>query len=170
MTISTKTNWTTSLSPARLSKTLLPLLITVAASSQAMESEHISLARSLTVDVCNTQSQCKTSDDKQDGTADIKLSSFHKGNARGLHGTDKALVTADNIPFKSEIFVNKTKSGYSIYAVLRSGQGTKRNGVTKRIDVLNISEFSSISLADKPFEIAGKQYRAKLEVGPVRTE
>lgn len=62
-------------------------------------------------------------------------------------------------PFKGEIYINKLKKEFSIYAVLRSGHGTKRHGVTKmaRIDGLKLEP---MQLVDKPISINGKTYRA----------
>jgi hypothetical protein len=64
--------------------------------------------------------------------SNMKLSKFKKGNEEGLHGEDKFQTVIDGIPFKGEIFVNKIKEQYSLHIILRSGEGTKRMGPTKR--------------------------------------
>lgn len=137
--------------------------------SFAEANESLSLSRQLIVETCDYNGKCHevASDKEASGSVAIELSTFHKGRVTGVHGQDTLQISSNGVPFKSEIFVNKVKSGYSVYAVLRSGKGTRRNGVTKKTLIETISEFKPVTLTDAPITIDGKEYRAKLIISSV---
>lgn len=146
---------------------LFALLLFAGSSAFAAESEKVLLTRSIVVEVCDDSNKCIEHPSTHSGAAEIELKPFKKGNESGLHGEDKLQVMADGNPFKSEIFVNKTKSGYSINAVLRSGEGTKRKGVTQKSDITSFADFKPLLLTDKVIVINGKKYQAKLKITPM---
>jgi hypothetical protein len=136
----------------------------------AFANEQISLTRNIIVESCSVDlSDCKQMSTGIPVQVDIPLSQVGKSAAvkdegRGTHGEIRFRTLHAGTPFKGELFVNKILSGYSIYAVLRSGKGTRRNGVTKTIKIEDPSTFAAIELVDKPIIVGNKTYRARMVI------
>jgi hypothetical protein len=124
--------------------------------------EQINLARNIVVESCSEDlSDCRQISKENSSIVKIPLSLV---GGYGMHGEVRFRTIEAGTPFKGEIFVNKLSSGYSIYAVLRSGRGTSRNSVTKKVVIEDPSTLKTIELVDRPIIIEGKTYRARMIV------
>lgn len=148
-------------------------LMSISSTTVAFDGKKISLNRNLEVKSCEENGACTPAVAKQDAPSEVDVPlTFGKAGSgdSNSHGEDKLNVTVEGIPFKSEIYLNKSKTGYSLYAALRSGSGTKRKGITKKIDIQPGSEFKPITLEDKPIVINGKKFQAQLTIGPIENK
>lgn len=139
-------------------------------SFNAFSSEQIAVARAIIVESCTTDlTDCRKVTTENPSSVNIPFSHAGKGKGGGDHGVVRFQSMQGDTPFKGEIHINKpsTGQGYSIYAVLRSGHGTKRHGVSKNIKVDDFSKFKPMELVDRPILIDGKTYRAKLVISSV---
>lgn len=131
----------------------------------AVFAEQIPVARTIIVESCTADlTDCKAESPEPPVRLAIPLSEAGIAKGGGLHGEARFQTMRADTPFKGEIYINRNKSGSSIYAVLRSGRGTKRPGVTKHIKIDDSMKFKPKELVDKPIMVEGKTYRAKMRV------
>ncbi|MES2965066.1 MAG: hypothetical protein V4760_14365 [Bdellovibrionota bacterium] len=107
--------------------------------------------------------------------ANVKLQweNFSKGYvdskpARGVTAVDKVNMIEGSVPFTSEIRVTKHdgKKTTSVYMMLRSGAGTKREGKVKTFEIPDLAQLKETKLSDEPIEFEGGTLKAELVVGP----
>ena len=131
--------------------------------------DQVTFSRNITLELCSKGLRdCKRISDGTLVNDSISLTPVGKAKGGGLHGSSQFQIVEAKTPFKGEIQVNQINNKISIYALLRSGKGTRRHAVTKVIKDANLSDFQSIELIDKPISIDGKLYQAKLLVSPAQ--
>lgn len=130
----------------------------------ASSEEIIPFTKKFFVESCNKKGKCQEFqlNNEPAQMTEMKLTKFKKGNVEGLHGEEKFQTVVDGIPFKSEIFVNKIKEEYSLTLIVRSGEGAKRAGVTKKVTFKDFAVFKPLTVSDKSIEKNGNVYRAKV--------
>lgn len=136
-------------------------------------------ARYMTITVCYTgQKECIGPTVKNLEQANVKLNweDFSKGTVdskpvRGSSAVDTLKLTENQVPFTSEIRVTKHegKSSTYVYLMLRSGQGTKRQGKVKTFEIADLSQLKETKLIDEPIKFDGGTLKAELVIGPPMT-
>lgn len=141
---------------------LFPLLFL----STPVSATQVQLFRKVLIKECVAKNQCTYIAPEAPVTTRIEIPLVHvsKGGPGSLHGENHHNVIARGTPFKSDLFLNAKGSGVSVYAVLRSGKGTKRHGITKTVELADL-EKSPLRITDTPISRNGKTLTAELIVG-----
>jgi len=144
----------------------LTFCVTSPVYAAAPPSEKILLFRKILVKECTSQGKCLdvVSEQSSPAKVEIRIAKVKKGGVVSFHGEDHLRVEAKGTPFQADLFVNMVGTKASVYAVLRSGKGTKRHGVTKKF-LLSDAESTPVNVTDQSITIDGKLYRAELIIG-----
>lgn len=138
----------------------------------ANDTNPLPFERTLSVYECKQNGECDKKPLQQNGPENIllHLKKFKKGGRSGLHGENHFEMKVQDVPFKSEIFVNKFGlADYSVSAVVRYGAGKNRRAISKQTKWESMP-FDTPTLVDEKISVDGKFYRVVLKFGHPHSE
>lgn len=138
--------------------------IFLCAYSAALWAEKIELVRTFLITTCYTGQKCLAPVVKEEKLLTLTLERFTKGAARGMTVMDRAQIEEQAVPFKSEVRLTKKEGqeAFSIYVMLRSGEGTQREGKVKVFTQDDLAQMKEVKVTDKAIAFTGGTLQASL--------
>ncbi len=138
----------------------------------SLAKETFTLERAIRVKTCLNGGTCTEFLPQENEIPTIRIAlekSFAKGINGGVDGWDRHKISAENITFKSEIhLIQYTNKSIYLYAMLRSGSGTKRNGNVHKVSLESASALKPILIQDEPIPFNRGTVQAQLVIRPLK--
>lgn len=126
------------------------------------------ISRYLAITVCyKNQKDCigPTVKNLENSNIELHFEPYSKTADKGVTAQNEMTHTDYGVPFKSEIRVTKKDGSddYNIYAMLRSGEGTKREAIVKTVKAKDLAQLERFELQDEPIKFKTKEHEGSLQ-------